>query len=673
LEVFHAVLLMLLMIAMSHILSRFLPSIPSPLIQIAFGVAAALIPSGVHLEMEPELFFILFIAPLLYNDGKHTPRKELWRLRWPILLLAVGLVFVTVLVVGFAIHWMIPIIPMPAAFGLAAILSPTDAVSVGALAKRIHMPETLLRLLEGESLMNDASGLVAFKFAIAAAVTGFFSLPHAVFSFVVISLGGLLVGAIVALLIVWLGVMLRRGGLEDVTLHMLIQILTPFFLYFIAEVIGVSGILAAVAGGLVHAIERDRVESSMLRLNIVSSNTWSVLLYVLNGLVFILLGLQIPHVTKAVLHNETLDNVQVFIYAIAIYIILLLLRFFWTYFFTRNQRMFGNEEEHETPSYKMLLLTSLGGVRGAVTLAGAFSIPYVLQNGSPFPERDLMIFLAAIVILVSLVVSSVLLPLLAKKKEANDTSGQHLQKQRVRIQVLQAAIQALKSEQNQENMIAVDSVIADYHKWVQEENLLSHTHQSDLKRFFEKETELRLVAIAAERRCVEEMREESSIGIDQATRVLEMLDQVELVLAKRSRLWRVLLKMFVRKLRIFGRERGMNNEEKMEALKVLRIRMCKSAILELEQLERPGVENEINNVLIQYKQMLDRLSLQQTSQVNDDLKQNDLKKEMYWVAIQGERDMVQDMYEKGVISREFSNDLRKTIRDRETTISEILT
>lgn len=671
-EVFDAVLLMLLMIVVSHILSRFMPKIPSPLIQIALGAAVGLMPLGLHLEMEPELFFILFIAPLLYNDGKNTPRKELWRLRLPILLLAVGLVFATVVVVGFAIHWMIPMIPLPAAFGLAAILSPTDAVSVGALAKKVHMPETLLRLLEGESLMNDASGLVAFKFAIAAAVTGFFSLPQAIFSFVLISTGGLLLGAFVALLIVWLGVMLRRGGLEDVKLHMLIQILTPFFLFFLAEEIGVSGILAAVAGGLVHAIERDRVDSSMLRLNIVSNNTWSVLLYVLNGLVFILLGLQIPDVTEVVILNPSLNNLQVFVYAIVIYVILLLLRFVWTFIFTRNQRMFGNKKEHDLPSYRMLLLASLGGVRGALTLAGAFSIPYVLQNGNPFPARDLMIFLAAFVILISLVVASVLLPLLANKKDEHDTSAQQLRKQQIRIQVLQGAIQALKNAQNEENMIAIDSVTADYQKWVQEENLLSYAHQPDLKRFVEKETEIRLAAMAAERKCVEDMREADSINEEQATKVLEMLDQMELVLAKRSRLWKVLLKMFVRRFRSAGRERSTSNEEEWEARKKLKNQMCKAAIQELEHLERPGMEAETNKVLTHYKQILDRLSLQQTSQDNEDLMLSDLKKELYWVAIQGERDTVQELYEKGVISREFAGELRRTIRDRETTISEIL-
>ncbi|AZN40786.1 Na+/H+ antiporter [Paenibacillus albus] len=671
-ELFHAVLLMLLMIGFSHVISRFIPAIPSPLILIALGAVVALLPSGVHLEMEPELFFILFIAPLLYNDGKHTPRRELWRLRAPILLLAVGLVFVTVLVAGYAIHWLIPTIPLPAAFGLAAILSPTDAVAVGALAKRIHMPETLLRLLEGESLMNDASGLVAFNFAIAATVTGVFSMTHAIFSFLVIAIGGLLVGSIVALLIVWFGVMLRRGGLEDVTLHMLIQILTPFLLYLIAEEIGVSGILAAVAGGLVHAIERDRVDSSMLRLNIVSNNTWSVLLYVLNGLVFLLLGLQIPHVTSVVLRNASINNTQVFIYAALIFLLLVVLRFVWTFIFTRNQRMFGVEQKQgqEMPDYKMLLLTSLGGVRGAVTLAGAFSIPYVLRSGEAFPERDMMIFIAAIVILISLVVSSALLPLLAKRKEA--PAEQNWLEQQARIRVLQAAIEVLKTEQKPENEAAAISVMTDYQKWVQEESYLSNTYDSGQPRCRDTELELRLTAIAAERRCIEKMVANGSADAEHAAKVTELLDQMELVLTKRSRIGRVIIKMFMKKLFIRDRKKIMNHYEAREAMKGLKICMCQSAIAELGEQKRPEIETETNYVISQYKQMLGRLSLLQGSRASEDLEQNDMKKEMYWVAIQAERDMVQTLYESGEITRELASGLRGTIRDRETAISEIM-
>lgn len=275
-DVMFTVLLLFFIIGLSNVIQRFVPSVPLPLVQIAIGVIISISPSGLHIPLEPELFFVLFIAPLLFNDGKVTPRDELWKLRRPILLLALGLVFATVVVGGTFIHFLIPSIPLPAAFALAAILSPTDVVAVGSIASRMHMPKGIMRLLEGEGLMNDASGLVAFKFAVAATVTGFFSIYQATGSFLLISIGGLVSGAVFALFIIWIKVLLRRFGLEDITVHMLIQIMTPFIIYILAEELGFSGILAVVAAGVIHAVERERSESRTLELQKVSDNTWSL-------------------------------------------------------------------------------------------------------------------------------------------------------------------------------------------------------------------------------------------------------------------------------------------------------------------------------------------------------------------------------------------------------------
>ncbi|WP_412055222.1 cation:proton antiporter, partial [Bacillus altitudinis] len=317
-EIFLAVLVLLALIASSNIINRFLPFIPVPLIQVGLGILVAAFPSGLHISLNPELFFVLFIAPLLFNDGKRTPRDELWKLRAPILLLALGLVFATVIVAGYTIHWMIPSIPLPAAFALAAILSPTDVVAVSALSSRVNMPKGIMRLLEGEGLMNDASGLVAFKFAIAATVTGAFSIAEASFSFVLIAAGGLLTGFILSFFIIRFRYFLRRLGMDDVTMHIILQILTPFVIYLAAEEIGVSGILAVVAGGVTHAIEQDRMEANLAKLQIASSNTWNIILFILNGLVFVLLGLQIPDVSTVIFQDEAFNNMQVISYILII-------------------------------------------------------------------------------------------------------------------------------------------------------------------------------------------------------------------------------------------------------------------------------------------------------------------------------------------------------------------
>ncbi|SPT95304.1 Na+/H+ antiporter [Bacillus subtilis] len=448
-DIFLVVLVLLTIIAISNIVNRFIPFIPVPLIQVALGILAASFPQGLHFELNTELFFVLFIAPLLFNDGKRTPRAELWNLRAPILLLALGLVFATVIVGGYTIHWMIPAIPLAAAFGLAAILSPTDVVAVSALSGRVKMPKGILRLLEGEGLMNDASGLVAFKFAIAAAVTGAFSLAQAAVSFVFISLGGLLCGVVISFLIIRFRLFLRRLGMQDVTMHMLIQILTPFVIYLAAEEIGVSGILAVVAGGITHAVEQDRLESTMIKLQIVSSSTWNIILFILNGLVFVILGTQIPDVISVIFNDTAISNMKVIGYILVITFTLMLLRFLWVLFFWNGKWFFNKDQNIYKPGLRSTLLISISGVRGAVTLAGSFSIPYFLEDGTPFPERNLILFLAAGVILCTLVIATVVLPILTEKEEEDEERNKKLLTARRKL--IKTALQTIKEDMNETN------------------------------------------------------------------------------------------------------------------------------------------------------------------------------------------------------------------------------
>ncbi|GAA3402438.1 Na+/H+ antiporter [Paenibacillus hodogayensis] len=675
-EVLLAVLVMLVLIGVSHVLGRYVPFIPVPLIQIALGVAVAVVPSGIHLPLSPELFFVLFIAPLLYNDGKHTPRDELWRLRAPILLLAVGLVFITVFVVGYAIHWMIPSIPLPAAFGLAAILSPTDAVAVSSLAGRIRIPKSLMRLLEGEALMNDASGLVAFKFAMAAAVTGVFSLPQATFSFFLISIGGLVVGAVLAFLITWLRMVLRRSGMEDVTMHMLLQILTPFLLYLIAEELGMSGILAAVAGGIVHAVESDRSEAATMKLKVVSSSTWSVILFILNGLVFVILGLQIPDVSKIILNDPAFNNFEVIGYAILIFLMLIVLRFLWTFAFTRVERLRGTGAEKKSLGFKMLVMTSFSGVRGAVTLAGAFSIPFVLNSGEAFPQRNLIIFLAATVILLSLIAASVLLPLLTRKQGAKNETEKESLEQQFQIKVLSEAIKAIHQERTEENDTAVTSVIADYKKLILQIRMITASRKNEAPSR-KKENELRLMALQEEREYARRLLEKGEITREHANQFFKTLDQVELILANRFHLWKMMGKLFLRRFQAMfraaesGRPTLLPAGGDFNALRNIKMQTCEAAIHEVRKVRCEDNEQEALGVIAYYNSMLDRLArFPLTARGIKDERYEEQKKELHWVGIQAERDEVQSLYEQGEITREMAGKLRGFIREREASTFE---
>ncbi|MCG7377061.1 Na+/H+ antiporter [Paenibacillus sp. ACRSA] len=669
-ELFIAVLVLLVLIGLSNILNRFVPFIPVPLIQIALGFAVALLPAGVHLPLNPELFFVLFIAPLLYNDGKRTPRNELWNLRAPILLLALGLVFVTVLVGGYAIHWLIPTIPLPAAFALAAILSPTDAVAVGAMAGRVHLPKSIHRLLEGEALMNDASGLVAFKFAIAATVTGVFSLAEASVSFLIIAIGGLLAGALLSFLLIRLGVWIRRLGMEDVTIHMLLQILTPFVIYLVSEEIGVSGILAVVAGGIIHAIERDRTESVQLKMQVVSMSTWSVILYILNGLVFVILGVQIPDVLNTIFANASFNNGQVLGYVGLITLLLLVLRFAWIYVFWRGNKWFRPKSSIGKPKFKAMTLISLSGVRGAVTLAGAFSIPYVLEDGSPFPERDLIIFLAAGVILLTLIAASALLPVLAKNDEKT-TDGEPLTTERKAQDImLNAAIRAVKSEMNEENKAAALAVVSDLSKYIrQAAGQLTAGKRKDI---LKQEAAINLIGTRAERKEVQKMLDENVIASDAAFRCNSWLDRKEMMLANRtntqmmfsiSEIGRVIGHLFTERQEAPTPQFMIENAELFQQVK---LRTSEAAIKAIRAQMNDANRTVAIAVIAKYERVISKLRSWNQEQKEDPFDQN--KMELQMVAIQEQRNTVQQLYENGEINRDVAAKLRRFINDVEATV-----
>ncbi|WP_282941131.1 Na+/H+ antiporter [Paenibacillus sp. RC67] len=654
-EVFLAVIALLVMIIISNLLNRFVPLVPIPLIQIGLGMMAAIFPLGLHLRLEPELFFILFIAPLLFNDGKMTPRDELWKLRVPILLLALGLVFVTVFIVGYFIHWMIPSIPLPAAFALAAILSPTDAVAVGSLAGRIHLPKKIMRLLEGEALMNDASGLVAFKFAIAAMVTGVFSLGHAIVNFFLVAVGGLVCGAVVAFLIIRMRLFIRRWGMEDATFHMLLQILTPFVTYFIAEELKVSGILAVVAAGIIHAIERDYMEFSTAKMKVVAASTWSFILFILNGLVFLLLGLQIPDVIHVIYVDTAFSNILVFGYIVAVSLMLVFLRFVWVYLFLKKT------------DFTSSLLTALSGVRGAVTLAGAFSIPYMLLDGSPFPQRSLIIFIAAGVILFTLLTASLLLPLLAKRDDGVGEENIQLQEHEAKIQLIKAAISSVKEEMTDENRAAAHSVISDYKKLMKLGAALGYNDSWFGPDYREMENEARMIGLQAEREALAQLLAKGEISPEAEFQAQQMLNEMELAITNRVRLrLPVPIALMKRIWAKWVKNQKTKSGSSAEMLRKAKVQTSRAAIDAIQQRITDKNRTAAETVIAHYQAIIDRLCRNQIQPHKLELFHKQ-KREIMFKALQVERNEVQLMFEQGDISRELAGSLRKFINYMEST------
>jgi Na+/H+ antiporter len=445
----YTVLIMLMLVGVSRLIGRVIP-LPLPLVQIAAGALLAWPTLGLHVALDPELFLFLFLPPLLFSDGWRMPKREFWRLRGPILTLAVGLVLFTVVGAGYFIHWLLPNIPLPVAFALAAVLSPTDAVAVSAISQN-RLPTPLMHMLQGEALMNDASGLVTFKFALAAAVTGVFSLANASVTFVLVAVGGLAIGVALSWLVGRLRSWMIARGWDDPATHVVFMLLLPFAAYVLAERVGASGILSAVAAGMMQSWLDLLPRQTNTRL--LNRSVWSLLEFAFNGLIFLLLGLQLPDIIKAVAsHEPSLWPTLLYrcLDVLAIFLVLLVLRFVWVQSIWRLsifvRRLRGKDEITRVPSARSCWLLTVGGVRGAVTLAGVMSVP-MLMGGGAFPERDLLIFIAAGVILLSLIAACIALPLLLRGIEKSPDDKRRNEVRDAWRKTAEAAIHALETEE----------------------------------------------------------------------------------------------------------------------------------------------------------------------------------------------------------------------------------
>lgn len=537
----YTVLILLMLVSVSKLVGRVLP-LPLPLVQIGAGALLAWPTLGLHVALDPELFLFLFLPPLLFADGWRMPKRELWRIRGPVVALAVGLVLFTVVGAGYFIHWLLPSIPLAVAFALAAVLSPTDAVAVSAITQD-RLPTPLMHMLQGEALMNDASGLVTFKFALVAAITGVFSLTEASLTFILVALGGLAVGVALSWLVGRLRMWMITRGWDDPATHVVFMLLLPFAAYVLAERLGVSGILSAVAAGMMQSWLDLLPRQTSTRL--LNRSVWSLLEFAFNGLIFLLLGLQLPDIIKAVVTDEAaawtilawrcLD-------VVAIFAALVLLRFIWVQSIWRAigvvRRWRGKPALVLMPTARSCWLLTLGGVRGAVTLAGVMSVPLLIGAGKAFPERDLLIFIAAGVILLSLVSACIALPLLLRGVTKSPDERLHQEVQEAWRRTAEAAIHALEAEEVIDANAPQDAaqatlatelkarLMAEYR-----DELDSYNDSAEARALAEQmdllERRLRLRALRAQRLELYELHRQHLVGDEVVRQVLGELDLSE--------------------------------------------------------------------------------------------------------------------------------------------------
>ena len=507
------VLVFLLAVVVSGFIARLLPfKVPLPLLQIAIGAGLAML--GFDVDFEPHLFLLLFIPPLLFLDGWRIPKGAFFRDWKPILALAIGLVVLTVIGMGWFIEWLVPAMPLAVAFALAAILSPTDPVAVGAVTANSPLPSRLMHILEGESLLNDATGLVCFSFAVTAALTGTFSPADASVSFLMVAGGGLVVGVAVTYFIGLLNRLLVRRSGEDPGIQILVSLLIPFAAYLAAEHLHVSGILAAaVAGIAMHYGELSGRPLASTRMQ--RNAVWDTVQTALNGIIFVLLGEQLPRMLQrlpeaAEATGSGNDIRHLLGYVVVITLALGVMRFAWVWVAIRLTvfRAAWRGEDTVMPQTRLLAIIATAGVRGAITLAGILTLPLLMPDGSAFPARDVAIFLAMGVILLSLTIASIGLPLLTRgltdvlpEPERKDTEAN------ARVAASEAALRRidtlLAEPLDDAKAIAARAEAAMVLRDVYQRHLdygdLSGENAEDMQRVAAAERRLRLGALEAER------------------------------------------------------------------------------------------------------------------------------------------------------------------------------
>ena len=480
--------IMLATVIIGNLLARHVPQIPLPFFLIGLGAALAIMPSLRSFTIDPSAFSFAIIAPLLFNEGQNASRGQIGRSLTNIVSLAVGLVLVSVVILGFGVHALFPVIPLSLAFALIAIVTPTDASAVSAVAQANPLSTSQMQLLNNESLFNDAAGIVAFDLALSAYISGQFSATDALLDFLFVFFGGILFGALAGTFIVNLRAWLIRIGDDEPLIMVGIQLLTPLLVYFLAEELALSGILAVVAAGIAQGVERDRLRLTSARMQLISANVWEMIAAVLSGLVFVLLGVSLPNVVVEALRGQAglfglLIGIGAFIYVAKSFV-----RFIWS----RTLLKMGKKHQ-----WRNALIMMLGGANGTITLSLAFSIPQTVA-GHHFALRQGLILIAAVEILLSLIVPVIVLPFCVPKPPKRNRQFIWLRR------MLAAGIDAMRdeTEHHSEAQIVADALA--------QEMILNDNPSHRLQRTIFEGT------ITAEKSAIETLRMNGTITRDEA-------------------------------------------------------------------------------------------------------------------------------------------------------------
>jgi Na+/H+ antiporter len=529
------VIVLLAAVAVLALLARKV-RLPYPIVLVVGGLLLGLLPFAPRIELSPDLVFLVFLPPLLYEAGWNTSVRDFKANLRPIALLSIGLVLFTTVGIAVVAHLLIPGLPWAVAALLGAIVSPTDALAASAILERVGAPRRIVTVLQGESLVNDASGLVAYRFALAAVTGGTFSIAAAGLQFVVVCVVGLAIGVALG----WLLVEVEKR-LEDPLIEIVLSFLAPYVAYLVADnLLHVSGVLAVVATALYVSWHAPTLLSATTRVQAVA--VWEMVVFVLNGFAFILIGCQLPAILGA-LSGRSIAELAV--YGAVISLAVIAVRFIWVFPATYLPRLVPQVRRRDPfPPWRHVVVVAWTGMRGVLSLAAALALP-------PFSFRDLVVFLTFCVILVSLVLQGLSLPLLLRWLRVGDDGGELREEEKARFLAIDAAFSRLE-ELSQEPWVRAE--MTDYVRRLYEKRRVitatrfgrvDHEHGSDGHQHDDGADQLedhrdraealhrlKLELVTAERLAVVHLRNQGSIGDGAMRRIQRDLDLEEVRLVE---------------------------------------------------------------------------------------------------------------------------------------------
>jgi Na+/H+ antiporter len=494
--------------------------LPYPVLLVLGGLAVGFVPGLPVVALEPDVVFLLFLPPILFGAGYFTSIRDLKANFRPIALLAVGLVLFTTVVVAIVVEGLVPGLGWAAAFTLGAIVAPPDAVAATAIFQRLGAPRRMVTILEGESLLNDATALVAYRFAVGAAATGTFSLVDAGGTFVVASLGGVIVGLVVGTIVAWL-----VRVVDDEVFSVVITFLAPIAAYLPAEHLELSGVLATVVAGIWVGRHAPRALSSGVRLSGVAA--WQILLFLINGAIFILIGLSLPQALNRLAGRPPAELLGL---AVAVSLAVIVARIVWVFpatYLPRRIRRIREADADPHPTPRSVVIVAWAGMRGVVSLAAALALP------ADFPERDLVVFLTFAVILATLVGQGMTLPILLRHLDIDDGAGAEGQEEAYARYVAADAATARLDDLARAwpgHLELIDTLRAQYgHRSHHAELRQDRAEQdADAEQELLEHRQIRVAVLDAEREALIALRDRAAISDDIFRRVERDLDLEEL-------------------------------------------------------------------------------------------------------------------------------------------------